>query len=329
MKKMLYILVIALFSSISAIAQTNVKLDINHLQGSQNLAILQPSTTGGGESYNATRLEYYMAEFKLEHDGGSITEIDSFWVLVNGFIPSIIDLGQYNITNLEAIHFSIGVEQPVNHQDPSKWPNGHPLSPKSPSMHWGWAAGYRFFAMEGKCGSSLPYTYEFHCLGDNYYYQQRIETAGSDDNGDLLVTLNADYDKVWESITLGTGLIEHGEFPLNIQFLQNVRDFVFTSEEGNRNSLSPVVGIEEATLQNVIEVYPNPSSVGKVFVKSTEDLSGSVLRVNDLSGRLITEEFINEFRGVTELEIPTNGFYLLQIVRDNNVLARKQIIVKK
>ena len=312
-----------------AFAQMNVKLEIEHKQGSKDLVSNQTSTTVSGESYNAYRIEYYMAEFALEHDGGTITELDSFWVLVNAFSPAVIDLGQHNITTLEAIHFSIGVEQSFNHLDPSQWITGHPLAPKSPSMHWGWSAGYRFFAMEGKCGASVNYIYELHSLGDNYYFDQKIPTAGNDDNGDLLITLNADYDRVFDDLPLGIGMVDHGEFPNNIQSLKNVRDRVFTSSEGNGNTLSPVTGISNVSTSETINIYPNPSSDGLVNITSTTDLSETNIVVYDNLSRVVYSNRIQKWNGLFSFEIEQSGHYILTVEKDNESIIRKSIIISE
>ncbi len=315
--------------SVLAYGQTDVKLEINHMQGANAFALNQSSTTTMGESYNANRLEYYMAEFALEHDGGIVTKIDSFWVLVNAAIPTSVNLGQYNITSLEAIHFSIGVEQAYNHLDPSQWITGHPLAPKSPSMHWGWSAGYRFLAIEGKCGSSLNYIYELHSLGDNYYYDQRIPTAGSDDNGDLLITLNADYDRFFDDLTLGTGMVDHREFPNNVKSLQNMRDRVFTSLEGNGNSLSPITGVSNISSAFNLNIYPNPSSDGLVNITSSTDLSEANIVVYDNLSRIVYSNRIQKWNGLFSFEIEQSGHYILTVEKDNESIIRKSIIISE
>ena len=77
------------------------------------------------------------------------TAIPNKWVLVNASEATEVDLGSHDVTNVEAVHFHIGVDSSVNHSDPASYPMGHPLAPVFPSMHWGWAAGYRFVAIEG------------------------------------------------------------------------------------------------------------------------------------------------------------------------------------
>ncbi len=325
MKKFI-ISIFTLMLAMNVSAQQDVKLEINHMQGSNAFDSTQTSTTMSGENYNATRLEYYISEIALEHDGGMVTEIDSLWVLVNANDPQVVDLGSHTITTLEAIHFSIGVDPSVNNDDPALWPMDHPLAPKSPSMHWGWTAGYRFLAIEGECGTNVDNIYEMHSLGNDYYYQQIIQTAGADDNGDLLITLNADYDRIFDDITLGTGIIDHGEFTNNIQSLKNMRDYVFKSSEGNGNSL---VGIESLLPEGSVSVFPNPSEGLINFTSSESNLSGSTIMVHDNLGKLISTNNVINWDGNYSIEIDAPGYYIVSVTRNNEVLLRESVIVSK
>jgi hypothetical protein len=331
MKKLNLIFAFLLAISTSTYAQTDVKLKINHMQGSKSFALNQQSNSTGGDQYDAKRVEYYISSVKLEHDSGTITEIDSLWILVDVAKGNTFDLGQFNITTLEAILFSVGVDTAVNHDDTGLWPNGHPLAPKSPSMHWGWVSGYRFFVMEGKCGeNSLGNVYEFHSLGDYYYHPQRILTAGSNDTSDLTITLNADYDRVFDNIELRTDLIDHGGYPTNVQFLKNVRDKLFTSPEGNGNSLSPPVGISREVNNSVIQIYPNPSRDGIIHISTSNvDLSGSQVSIYDNTGRIVYETSFGSSEQGLNINLDAKGLYVLTINKDNVVVHRQLVVISE
>ena len=105
------------------------------------------------------------------HDTGKISQATGVYILANASQVLEVDLGSFDVTNVEAIKFSVGVNEPENHEDPTKWDSNHPLYPKSPSMHWGWASGYRFVALEGKTGDQLNKTFEIHALGDDNYHK--------------------------------------------------------------------------------------------------------------------------------------------------------------
>lgn len=71
-----------------------------------------------------------------------------------------------NVNKVEAITFSVGVEQAYNHLDPASFPPDDPLAPQNPEMHWGWVSGYRFAAVEGEAGPNLDQHFEIHSIGD-------------------------------------------------------------------------------------------------------------------------------------------------------------------
>ncbi len=177
MKKIQFLLSFMLISLIAS-AQQNVKFNINHKLANSSFAFNQTTSNDLGDNFNFDRFEYYLSEIKLIHDGGQISSVANTWVLVDASQTTSIDLGSFPITSLEGIRFSVGVETPANHNDPSLYSGNHPLSPKSPSMHWGWAAGYRFAAIEGKTGTSMNQIWQIHALGDANYRTQTVTTSG-------------------------------------------------------------------------------------------------------------------------------------------------------
>lgn len=59
-------------------------------------------------------------------------------------------------------------------------------------MHWGWEAGYRFIALEGKSGPYVNQELQFHCIGDEFYteFQFSVEMSGLDS---YTLKLDAEY----------------------------------------------------------------------------------------------------------------------------------------
>ena len=147
-------LIIALTCITSVNAKTLVKLKINHKMGDMAYAKNTQSTNNLGQNYDINRLEYYVSNIIVGHDGGALDTIKNKILLIN---PSgsfeTYTLDSLNFTTIEFIQFSIGVDPIYNHSNPTGYAPGHPLAPKSPTMHWGWTAGYRFVAIEGKSGT--------------------------------------------------------------------------------------------------------------------------------------------------------------------------------
>lgn len=279
MKKPLYYLAL-LCLPLFSIAQTNVSLKINHKLGSQSFSFSQDASNNQGDPFQVTRLEYYIAEIKLTYDGGMDTTLQDFWILVDPSNPTNASLGTFNITSLESVSFGVGVQSAVNHLDPSSYSANHPLAPKSPSMHWGWTAGYRFVAMEGTAASKSE-IFQIHALGDANYQIQTIQTTGKTQGSDLVIDLDADYERALENITINAGLVNHGSNGEAATLLDNFKDHVF-SEAGSG------IGLDER-VSNSVSIYPNPVIKGGTI--QIEDPLVKVIKVKvlDISGKLILE----------------------------------------
>ncbi|MBO6515101.1 MAG: T9SS type A sorting domain-containing protein [Bacteroidia bacterium] len=311
---------LALSVALSSIAQKNVKFKIDHKLKDQAFSFNQESINSLGNKFNVKRLEYYISEISLVHDGGKTSDASDVYMLVNAGYETEVDLGQFNITNLEAINFSVGVDPGVNNADPTQWPKSHPLSPKSPSMHWGWASGYRFVAIEGKSGSSLNRVFEIHALGNDNYFDISIPTSGTDDNGDLLVVLNADYANALAKIDLSSGLIVHGEEDQAVTLLRNFQRDVFKSSEGNKNT----VGLTRNPELQVTKLFPNPTS--GVFTVSVSNMSkGISLFITDLTGRAVHLESINLESNT--YAVLNKGVYVVTIRDSEGIFTTTRLVV--
>jgi len=275
--------VFALTFSFSAYSQSDVYLKINHLLGTSPFAFNTTVSNNLSHNFNINRMEYYISSISISHDGGTVTNISNTWILANASTPVNELLGNYNIKAIESISFSIGVETPENHNDPSLLTASNPLAPKSPSMHWGWAAGYRFVAMEGMAGTTTPnQVFELHGLGDVNYFSQTILTSGTSDANGLVVELNADYEQAIKSINVASGVVSHGEINEAKDMLENFRDNVFTAT-------ASTVAVDEITKDdNHIKMYPNPKRNGEALTfKYNGNLINPTIEIVDLSGRVI------------------------------------------
>ena len=194
-----------------AVAQQDVYLNVSHMLGNEAFSFNKQGVNDLGNTFTVNRLEYYISEITLIHDGGTESHVDDLWILVDAGTMTNELLGSFSITNLESVRFSIGVEPAYNHLDPATYSVLHPLGPKSPSMHWGWTSGYRFLAMEGLSGPSTNLVFEIHALGDANYHTISLATSGYMDGNDLVVGLDADYEQVLNQIDISQGSLYHGE----------------------------------------------------------------------------------------------------------------------
>ncbi|MDA0973362.1 MAG: T9SS type A sorting domain-containing protein [Bacteroidetes bacterium] len=286
-------------------AQNSITLDIDHQLGSSEFAFFS-ETAQSNYMFELTRLQYYISDIAITHDGGTLTDIEDVWILVNANGTGQFELGDYAIDNVEAISFYVGVGPDVNHEDPASWPSDHALYPQNPSMHWGWASGYRFVCMEGNAGPSSPDNlFQIHALGDNNYFQTVVEIVASADAGSITIPLVAEYANSLNGIDVSSGVINHATNGESIPLLQNFSTEVF--------SAGVVSSVEEDEFEGELVVSPNPSEGAarlNLNIPPGEDYS---LRIIDMHGRLVEVFGLNVTNGTIELPQLSSGLYLIEL----------------
>lgn len=299
-------------------AQQDVYLNINHFLGDSPFALNQMATNDLGDEFNVSRLEYYVSEITLTHDGGSISEVSDFWILVNAENTTSVYLGSFPIMQLESISFSVGVEPAFNHLDPSTYPIDHPLGPKSPSMHWGWTSGYRFLAMEGALDVDNLIIYEIHALGDANYLNSMVVAGGKMENGNLMINLDGDYEKLLSQIELSPGIIEHGETGLPAEVLSNCSQFVFSASAGDP------LGVKNNGYVEDVEIYPNPSNG---WVRFSSRLKDPVqVKVFDVLGKEVKNVSGVDLNSLT-LSLESKGLFLVNLYQSGNLIYSNRLSV--
>ena len=319
MKKTITI-AIMLLMAVNVFAQKDVQLTINHKLGTKNFAFNTESQNDLGHKFKLSRLEYYISGISIIHDGGTETKVSDVYILTKANQTDTILLGNLNVTTIESINFSVGVDPGVNNGDPAQWSSLHPLSPKFPSMHWGWAAGYRFVALEGKSGNNFAQDFQIHALGNKNYFKQNIPVEGKDVNGALLVTLNADYTKAVSGMDMNSGLVEHSENKEAATCLRLFQNNVFTNESGEGNTLS----VKDVKVANAFGAFPNPSSGTLTIQLDDKRFQSADVKVMNVLGELVKETTL-ESEGQT-ITLDKKGLYFLTITKDGLVSTEKIII---
>jgi hypothetical protein len=233
-------------------------------------------------------------------------------------LATSIPLGSYSVTSIESVKFYIGIQEPTNNEDPSLYSVDHPLGPKSPSMHWGWTAGYRFVAYEGFGGSGFSQNFQLHGLGNENYFEIEKDVNVVDESGVLVMDLNADYTRGVENIDLNSGTISHGSTGEAKQTLENWRDFVF----GNY-----AVGIETNSPTAVWSVYPNPST-GLVTLKVEANATTAIVQVSNVLGEIV--QTINLADALTqEVELNQTGIFMFTILDQSGIaIETKRVVIE-
>lgn len=324
MNRIIIFLFASIFSISSLEAQNLIKLQINHKQGNYAFALNSESSNNMGNPYNFKRVQYYLSGFEIVHDGGNTTVIDSSWILVNATENTLQDLGTFNIDSVESIKFSIGIESEFNHGDPALFSIAHPLGPKSPSMHWGWAAGYRFIAVEGYGGSSLNQLFELHGLGDKNYVSTEVVAYFTASNGEILIDIDADYDKVLEDIDVSGGKIVHGENGDAQKAIMNFKNFVFSKASGIVNPST----ISEYSIEPTFLISPNPSNGSLQINSNLNSFPNSSIQIFDVLGKSVFSENIMNVNHTINLPPNLKGLFFVQFINERKVIETQKLILK-
>lgn len=296
---------IALFFGMSmAMAQTPVELHITHKLSGSPFAFNTNAKNNLGDDFFITRIEYYISKISIKHDGGMVTQVPNHFILADGNQDVTSQLGSFNITNVESISFHVGVDTPLNHADPSLQPNGHPLAPKSPSMHWGWQGGYRYIALEGKAGANLDQVLEIHAIGHVNFKETTVPVTGISQGGKIIIALNADYTLGLKDISMSSGLLSHADNMEAADLINNFNQSVFYPGH-------PVSVATTAQAATQVSVYPNPSS-GLVNLRFGSDDAATVA-VYDVQGRLVLSKEKAMGQHSLSVEVDHAGLYFLKV----------------
>lgn len=318
MKAYGYLFFLLVATTVDLSAQTNVSWRINHLLGSEAFVFGQTFPVDGTTDIEVARLEYYISDISLVHDGGQTSAVGQTF-LIDAGQPQDLALGSYTFDQLEAIRFSIGVHPDENHLDPTAFPTDHPLYPQSPSMHWGWQAGYRFIAYEGTVNGNVGF--ELHALGDENYFGQTVAIDQVlEEDGGVVVELYADYLAGLHDIKLGLGPISHGATDEAQDCIINFAERVFSSAPPAGNPVS----ISQPDLERVASIFPVPAVDGRTAI-SLRARGPFVLQIFDSSGKEVRRETIETSRH--EVYFEQSGTYLLQLIDESGQRYARRVIV--
>lgn len=321
MKKFILIVSALLMLNGSSFAQNNTTLNINHKLGDADFAMETAATNNLNNNFKVTRLEYYISEITIVHDGGVETLFDNIWVLVDASEATQIDLGDSNINAVEMVKLHIGVQEEYNHLDPSSYASSHPLAPQNPSMHWGWTSGYRFIAFEGFGGSDLNRRFELHGLEDANYFTTEIPLTTTANNNEVIINIDADYTRALEDINVDGEVIVHGGYGAAKKCLQNFRDYVFSPA----SIVSSMIDFSEV---NKFEVFPNPANgTATISLETTKEEDYKVSVTNIIGQQVLFFEIVNG-NSMLNVELKEAGFYFINLIKDGQPIITKKLISK-
>jgi len=304
-------------------AQTNVRLNLHHMLGNEDFAAERTAVNNLNTPFKITRLEYYLSEITLVHDGGIETPVTDMWILTNVMERSSYELGDFDIVQLEKIIFHVGVDPDHNNADPSVYPEGHPLSLKIPSMHWGWASGYNFVALEGAGGDDFGTFFQVHALGNENYKKVELVMDTHAKDGVLNIDINADYNRAMEDMDAGIGIFYHGPTKFAIQLMGNFEAYVFSPGSNTASGLAIDQARTAFTIQPNIVPGGNP-----VFRIRTDEAGPFDLTVTDNAGCMVKR--LTGISGDTYVTLPalTPGIYYVSRSAQGRQQATQRLLIR-
>jgi len=316
---LLLVSAIALIGSAGISAQTkSVSLNINHLLNGTQFSTIFPAMAPGGYYFRITSLRYYLSKIKIKHDGGKIDEATGLYILVNPSANNEYILGNFDITNVEAIELGIGVDSAVNHLDPTSYPKDDPLAMQDPTMHWGWNAGYRFIAFDGFAGatnSTTQTSFELHALEDILYSTVTIPAKGTMVTGNLVIYIDAEYSKLLTNIAANEGMIAHGSTGASATLMKNMITSVFTP--------SATSSVQEVS-SSPLTISPNPAT-HSLTISGVTPSNHSSLTITDMLGQVVVRRDVQETVFTLPIDLAV-GTYIVS-VQHGTVLQREKLVI--
>ena len=315
-------LLLGLVSS-NPLAQTNVVLQMDQMLGSQPFTYGLTTEAELGYYFNISRLQYYISGITLIHDGGQQSAVPDFYLLVDPANDSIFQLGNFPINDLEQIEFWIGVDSARNHLDPALYPENHPLALHDPSMHWGWAGGYRFIAFEGVAGFTPGYLsgkYQIHTIADENYRKIFLDVEEIFSGDTMIIPVQADYAMLLHKVDVSRGWESHSSIGKSKQISMNMRH-VFTTEI--------VSSTHQPGLETRFSISPNPAVDYFTLTLLTSPSRPLTLTLTNLQGNIVLSKTV--YASPQDINFNMSvvpGIYFLTLSDGQQGFATEKLVVR-
>ncbi len=300
---------VGLLMSTACFSQKDINLNLVHNYNGASFSYGTNYTTSDGDAVLFDRVQYYLSGIELTHDGGQSLPLADPYVLGSGNVSNY-SLGNQMVSTVEGLSFDLGVDVTANGQGLSSWPANHPLAAQSPSMDWGWPAGYFFFVIDGMVddsGDGVPNRpFSMRGLGDALL--RNVTPFTGLNNSDATITLTVDVNIAdWIlGIDLAQVGSDHSGSPINVKVADNTNDeTVFT--------MDPLASIDELWTKES-KIYANyelPYAPTIFYNLATSDRVD--IAVFDMTGKRIMESKNEPFEGSYFIreELKTGSYFIV------------------
>jgi hypothetical protein len=322
---MRFLLIILLFP-ILGFSQKDLFLTLKPVFGTQDYQTQTNYVGNNGKVVKLEYLKYYLGDLSIVHDGGQILDLSESVYLI-GDTTFTLFLGQQTVNQIEEVNFLVGVPSRFNTeagalaQDISLYPETSALSFQSPSMYWGWAAGYMHMVVEGKADGNNDQNpeafFQLHNFGDHSQapvsLTNVIQTNTNATQIDVL--LNCHIDRWLNNINLASVGILHGEDGLNLEVMQNVLSQNVFDQPANASVTNLTKDIVQfSSQQGAIQCAW--TGLEKGLTLNLIDQSGSLLRSQSISGQ-----------GQFAWNALSAGIYFIQYTDQEGLTQSRQVYV--
>ncbi len=220
-----------------AAKETKLTLDFRlKWEGKEAFIQIGEYTNKAGEVLQVVNLSHMISDMALEREDGT-------WLLLgDGFqhfniwgartkFDYAIPAGKY-----KGLKLKMGLDYDINHGDPALWPSKHPLSTNITSLHWGWAGGYIFQALDGRWknvgDADFTKTFSFHTATDNFVrnFAMAYPGTGSElyfelkEGQQLVLPLEYHLDQVLGNRVMANGSVSHSSGTNEVKLMQSLLD---------------------------------------------------------------------------------------------------------
>ncbi len=325
MKVLISLFVVGL--SLSSWAQKAIYLHVDPVFNGTPFELNTVYTGTDGTYVNFDYFNYYLSQVLVTHDGGQQLNLYDTVFLVKQD-QHLLYLGNFEVNQIEHLQFLIGVpknlntQSGANAQDISLYPENHPLSFQSPSMYWGWQAGYIHQVTGGNAdgnGDAIPETYfEMHNLGDHNQQAVSMDVIATETNTNQLdIYLWCNVERWIKNIPLATVGMLHDETGYNKTMLENVVTQTVFTQPGTAAVSSLSIPKIWTSLQN-----------GSLVVKTSGIQASGTWNLWQQNGKNARRIFTGKNQSEWKTDVPESGFYLLTFTDENgNTLLTQKVIV--